>query len=1424
MAKTINKQVYIWLNQQGIENNLKSIKAAIAKTANELNKLPIESEEWLKKSEKLAKLKSIYSDVRKEISATTGELNEATKSIRDQLMAYGGLATIVQTASSALRRFVSATQEYVDAYATLDDAMTNVSKYTGLTREEVKQLNEEFRQMDTRTPTEKLNALAADAGRLGITSKEAIKDFVEAADIINIALGEDLGEDAVKNIGKMAQMFGETETMGLRGAMIATASAVNTLAQSSSASEPYIMEVASRLAGVANTAGITQAQIMGIASALDQNMAGAEKAATSVQKIMMDMMGNTAKYADLVGMTAEEFRTLVDSDMNAAFVTVLDKLKEIRDTGGKSAFAETLADLKLKGSGLQETLMTLAGNTDQLRQAQELATQAYADGTSVINEAAAVNGNAAAQLDIAKKAVQDAKAALGEELIPVITDLTKASASGIQTTADIVKWALQHKAVVGALVAQYLAYIAIKNKAQIVEMKNQALEKVSTTLNTLSARSSAKKTAAIASATAATEAKRLAEMKARLATLSGIAADNQMRAVLVQETVAKAANTAATEAQAKAEATLAAAKKATPWGAVIAAIGLATIGISKLIDKHREAKKAAEEFNTEVAKEQAEAQYLFEKLKNTEKGTDDYREALEKLKEKYPEIIQKHLDEEGALRDVEQAYKDVIVQIKAKIAEQLKEQQSNEAISKNITEQADAMDKIREKLRKQGKSESEVADIASTIQNMAVSGSTASDIRKKLKETYGLETKNGTQFGYLWDIGRQIDKMTESQTKMNAALESADERFNPFIEDGKKAADEIQQLDDEIRTLQQSMRAAEDKEPFKNQIKALQERKKLLEESKKAQEQSVSDGNAGGSGNGNDPGGSSNKSKKDPVTDFEKRLQEFRARQQRETMDGWEKTKQTVIDSYQSWIDEATKIYGEGSDKVEALTIERDQAIAAAGQQYVQKYGKTLEDFSQKMKDWAKEAAPDGGNEMVDAVLGTQAKWQQRTNEALNQLNELMNLRDMMVADNMDTTALDSVIDKLELSIGDMPDLEAQDIQKTLEKYQKDIDTFITNEQKDITNATLTETERQKQAIREKYELEIQLIEKLKAARKAQDGEDADVSDLEAKIKEMKELLDKQLSNVDTQAAKSANKSVWQQLAEFDWSKMRENWQQGLDLMTQGLQEFANVAFDIYGSILQIQNNATEAELQKTQEAYDAKSAALKKQLDNGLISQKRYDAQMEQLQKEKEKKEKKLKHDAYERERAANLTQGAVNLALTISSIYAKEPGGLAIKSAAAAIAAAVQAVQIAAIASQPNPYAKGGYIRGRQYAVMGEQGDEWVASNKLLRDKEASAVIAALDEYQRGNRVALAAITVPAPDLKNVSQAVSQNGRTFAPSNQTTNNYYQSSENSELLKEIRQMNEYLRDPKNRRAWISREIQLEFDEQEKEIRETARL
>ena len=873
--------------------------------------------------------------------------------------------------------------------------------------------------------------------------------------------------------------------------------------------------------------------------------------------------------------------------------------------------------------------------------------------------------------------------------------------------------------------------------------------------------------------------------------------------------------------------------KKTPWGLVLSAVGTIATAFVTLTKNTREAKKAAEEFNTEVAKEQAEAQYLFEKLKNTEKGTDDYREALEKLKEKYPEIIQKHLDEEGALRDVEQAYKDVIVQIKAKIAEQLKEEKRNKIVTDALNTQTDAIDELRKKLQRKGKSESFINDFIGDVQKMVNAGATYEQLAKKMNSA-GLKTKALDEGiyrkGSTEDIAHLLSK---SQKDMTESLEQLDKKYDPIIEDANEEL-KIQKQLDELYAKREKFDpfgsyGNGNQSPFvvgiDKQIDQLLDKLAKVQEAKKAVAEKPAD-------SPDDPpkppsgGGNSNKSDMTLTAreNFQKKLQQMEAKAQADTLSGWEKTKQEIVNKYDELLAEAKELYGEDSKTFAKVQQMKVDAIAAAGQQYLQKQGKTLEDFSQKIQEWVKETAPEEGNEILNAVLGTEQKWAQRFTEAQAQMQELLDLRELFVADNQNTTALDQLIDKLGAEMNRMADAEAADVQKTLEKYRTGIDDFIKSEQKSVTDATLSETERQKNAIREKYELEIQLIEKLKAARKADEGDDADVSDLEAKIKELKELLDKQLGNVDKASASSGSKSVWQQLAEFDWSKLRDNWQSALDLMAQGLREFADTAADIYGSIAQIQDNRMEAELQRTQEAYDAETAALQRQLNQGVISQKAYDAKMQKLNEEKEKKEKKLKHEQFEREKTANIIKAVVDGALAIANIWATNSGAPILAAALTAVAAAVNAAQIAAIASQPNPYARGGYIRGRQYAVMGEQGDEWVASNRLLKDRESAAVIAALDDYQRGDALALKGLAFAAPDTKTLSQALPQNGRTFAPSNQTTNNYYQNSDNSELLKEIRQMNEYLRDPKNRQATINRNILLEYERLENSVREMARL
>lgn len=394
--------------------NLKELRTTLRNINRELESGSIErgSDRWNALSQKAREIKQEINKVNTELSASkkNGLSNFGEK--------WSGLTVVFDSITSKIGALKSAMEGYVNEYAEMAEHMSGVKKYTGLADDAVRSLNDDFRAMDTRTPRQQLNDLAADAGRLGIQSKQQVLDFVQAADQINVALGEDLGEDAVKNIGKLAQMFGDADRMGLKQAMLSTASIINDLAQSSSASEGYLMDFTARLAGVGNQAGMSQSQIMAFASVLDQNMVEAEKGATALQNVITALYANPAKMARIAGLDVQNFTHLLKTNGNEAllqFATALQK------AGSMDALAPMLKEMKLSGAGVTQTLSTLAANIDVIRATQAQAATAFQQGTSVTNEFNQANNTAQAQLEKAQKRAADLRAELGERLYPAYT-------------------------------------------------------------------------------------------------------------------------------------------------------------------------------------------------------------------------------------------------------------------------------------------------------------------------------------------------------------------------------------------------------------------------------------------------------------------------------------------------------------------------------------------------------------------------------------------------------------------------------------------------------------------------------------------------------------------------------------------------------------------------------------------------------------------------------------------------------------------------------------------------------------------------------------------------------------------------------------------------------------------------------------------
>lgn len=410
-----------------------------------------------------------------ELTAKLKQLNEELKKVQDMqkpdtkegnifsrgvnfLNTNWGAITQIVGAYSGLRDVVKGS---VDAFAEMDQEMNNVRKYTGQSIEEVERMNDMFKKMDTRTPREQLNQLAGSAGRLGITSTSAVMEFVDAADKIGVALGDDLGQGAVDKIGKLAMAFGEDETRGLRGAMLATGSAVNELAQNSAAQAGYLVDFAARLSGVGVQAGLTQSQILGLGAAMDENMQKDEMAATAISQIITKMTTDSATFARIAGKNVEEFANLVKTDMNAALMQFFESMNK---KGGFAELAPLFEQMGLDGTRAIGVLSTLASKIDDVRRHQELATDAYEKGTSVIDEFNVQNDTYQAKLEKARKAFQDLRIELGQNLLPVAGAAISTTSMMVRVLSTIITFVMKFKTTLILLSVTIAALTAVRYK------------------------------------------------------------------------------------------------------------------------------------------------------------------------------------------------------------------------------------------------------------------------------------------------------------------------------------------------------------------------------------------------------------------------------------------------------------------------------------------------------------------------------------------------------------------------------------------------------------------------------------------------------------------------------------------------------------------------------------------------------------------------------------------------------------------------------------------------------------------------------------------------------------------------------------------------------------------------------------------------
>lgn len=796
----------------------KDLGRALQKLTKQTKNLDRSTKEYAENKQKIALLRAEFEKINNEGKKNVNTFDQVGQSIKRlgaYVLAYAGFNEL----TSGLRKMF-------DMNIKLSDQLADIEKTTGITGKELAELSNDINSINTRTSVEQLNDLAAAAGKIGITGRDNVLQFVKAGNQINVALGEDLGEDAIKNIAKLNDVLGITKELGVEKALLSTGSAINELGQNSTASEAYLVDFGQRLGGIASQAGITMQQILALGSVTDQLGQNVEVSATALNKFITSIVANTDKVAKAIGVTGEELRSRLDKSTWEGLMFVLEKLN---GKGGLAGLAPIMGDLGSDGARLTSVLAALAQNYKMLSSEVDLSNKAFADATSVVNETLKKENSLAGIVARISKnlttAFQNSEfvskfkdlALYVEEATSEFDDFGNKIRTASNILSEMVGWMIK----LGVYLVQNIDWIA--RLAFVFSSLKIAI--IATNL-VMKAHAAWLTTTAAIQTTMTTSGQKLLIYFYQLTFQTG-KANAAMR--LFNLTT-----------------------KANPWilaGTALVSLGTAIYGIYRSAGAaNREMKAFQSTVNSNIASEQAQATYLFEAAMKAKEGTDERRKAIEELNSKYGEYLPSLLDEVTSTNDLKDALLRVNEALKYKIVMQMKQKDMEDITSGGITSQLNEVDAIskastatEEMTQKMIMRAKELTDTYSSMGYGATE--TFLTVRQALEKEFGQVAVQSKEY---WSSMNQYVLETISLRDKLAANEKKYSIFMP----SKKSDDTVNSLSEGVevvapRISKSTTTDADRKKALQKQKEAidlwLQQKKNALSESRLAEQDSNSE-------------------------------------------------------------------------------------------------------------------------------------------------------------------------------------------------------------------------------------------------------------------------------------------------------------------------------------------------------------------------------------------------------------------------------------------------------------------------------------------------------------------------------------------------------------------------------------------------------
>ena len=318
-----------------------------------------------------------------------------------------------------------------------ETAWTDVLKTVNGTDAELANLETRLRRMakdDIPLPVEGLADIAASAGQLGILTPN-IEGFTKVIAGLSATtnLAAEQGSQDLARLANITQM--SQDDFDRLGATIVH------LGNNFATTEAEIVEMSLRLAANGKLIGLTEAQILALATGLTSVGIRAEAGGTAFSRVFADMQNwvqtggaELHLFNELLG---KDFATLFEAAPDQAVVEFVAALKGMIDSGGN--VHAILEELGFDNVRIRDSLLRSAGAGDLMADALAQGTQAWEDNIALTREAALRYQTSASQIQFAKNQARDLGITVGEILAPGLISVLAALKPIIESVGELVE-------------------------------------------------------------------------------------------------------------------------------------------------------------------------------------------------------------------------------------------------------------------------------------------------------------------------------------------------------------------------------------------------------------------------------------------------------------------------------------------------------------------------------------------------------------------------------------------------------------------------------------------------------------------------------------------------------------------------------------------------------------------------------------------------------------------------------------------------------------------------------------------------------------------------------------------------------------------------------------------------------------------------